>query len=141
VNRVADRRIGGGLLVGGLIALSVAGAQAAPMSRADYRFDLAHIAADYAAASKTCSLQTGNAARICAEEARAARALARAELDYRYSGKLDDQRQVLVVSANNAYSVARLKCADQARGNREVCEQQARSDLSRALANPDQTNP
>jgi hypothetical protein len=142
--RAADRhraclRVAAGLaLLAGLASLP---AQAAPMSQADFRSDRARIAADYTAARTACALQGGNAARICAEEARAAQSLARAELDYKYSGKMLDQHHILVVSANNAYSVARVKCADQARGNREVCVQQARSDLSKALADNGQTLP
>jgi hypothetical protein len=137
---VAEHRVVAWLsmLIAGVLAVPV---QAAPMSRADYRSDLARIGADYAAASKVCSMQTGNVARICAEEARSAQSLARAELDYGYSGKLADQRRVVVVAANNDYTVARLKCADQARGNREVCVQQARSDLSKALADASQSRP
>jgi hypothetical protein len=140
VDRGAVRhRIAAGLAL--LAGLGLQPAQAAPMSQADFRSDRARIAVDYTSARAACALQEGNAARVCFEEARAARSLALAELDYKYSGKMLDQHHILVVSANNAYSVARVKCADQARGNREVCVQQARSDLSKALAGNGQTYP
>ncbi|MBK6854006.1 MAG: hypothetical protein IPG93_21085 [Burkholderiales bacterium] len=131
---MADRRVEVALVL--LAGLAMSAAHGAPMSLADFRSDQARIGADFTSARANCARQAANAARVCAEEARAAHSLARAELDYRYSGKLEDQRHIVVVAANNAYSVARLKCGDQARGNREVCVQQARSDLSKALADP-----
>jgi hypothetical protein len=67
--------------------------------------------------------------------------LARAELDYRYSGRMSDQARIPVVAAQGAFAVARVKCADQALPNREVCVKQARSELTRSLADASQGRP
>jgi hypothetical protein len=130
-----------GLLAGLLPGLFAASAQAAPMSRADFRSDQARIGADYQAAAQSCNTQGGNAARVCLEQARSVQRLARAELDYRYSGRMSDQARIPVVAAQGAFAVAKVKCADQALANRDVCVKQARSELTRSLADASQGRP
>lgn len=120
------------LVVAALLALPVA--HAATMSKAEYRADKARISADYKADKAACASQSGNAKDICVEEAKAKESVARAELEYSYSGKSGDQTKVLVAKAKSAYAVAKEKCDDKAGNDKDVCVKEAKAVETKALA-------
>mgnify|MGYP000075285024 FL=1 len=80
-----------------LMAFSAANAET--MSKADYKAGKSRISADYKADKSACSAQAGNAKDICVQEAKAKEKVARAELEYAYTGKSSDHNKVLVTKA------------------------------------------
>lgn len=120
------------LVVAALLSLSVA--QAATISKDQYKADKTRISADYKADKAACAALAGNAKDICTQEAKAKEAVARAELEYSYSGKTADQTKVLMVKAKSAYAVAKEKCNDQAGNPKDVCVKEAKAVEVKALA-------
>lgn len=114
--------------------LSFSAAQAVTISKAEYKADKTRIGADYKAAKAACAAFAANAKDICVEESKAKEKVARAELEYSYSGKAADQTKVLVVKAKSAYAVAKEKCDDQAGNAKNVCVKEAKAVEVKALA-------
>ena len=104
------------LIAGALLAMPLAQA----MSKADYTAAKTRISADYKADRAACASQAGNAKDVCGEEAKAKEKVARAELEYSYSGKPADQTKVLETKAKSAYAVAKEKCDDKAGNDKQV---------------------
>ena len=120
------------LIVAALLALPVA--QAANISKDEYKSGKTRISADYKADKAACAPLTANAKDICVEEASAKQKVARAELEYGYSGKPADQTKVKVAKAESAYAVAKEKCDDQSGNAKDVCVQEAKAVEVKALA-------
>jgi hypothetical protein len=120
------------LVVAALLSFSVA--QAANISKAEYKTEKTRISADYKADKAACAALAGNAKDICVQEAKAKEKVARAELKYSYSGKAADQTKVLIVQAKSAYAVAKEKCDDQAGNAKDVCVKEAKAVKVKALA-------
>ena len=118
------------LIAGALLAMPLAQA----MSKADYTAAKTRISADYKADRAACASQAGNAKDVCGEEAKAKEKVARAELEYSYSGKPADQTKVLETKAKSAYAVAKEKCDDKAGNDKQVCVQEAKAVETKALA-------
>lgn len=114
--------------------LVFSGAQAATMTKADYNADKTRISADYKTDKTACVSFAGNAKDICMEEAKAKEEIARAELEYSYSGKASDQTKLLEVKAKAAYAVAKEKCDDKAGNEKDVCVKEAKAIETKALA-------
>ena len=74
-----------------------------------------------------CATRAGNAKDVCVEEAGAKQKVARAELEYSYSGKPDDRNKLNMVKAESAYSVAKEKCDDRDGNAKDVCIQEAKA--------------
>lgn len=120
------------LIVAAILVLPVA--QAATMTKADYKAGKTRISADYKADKAACASLAGNAKDICVEEAKAKEKVARAELKYGYTGKPGDQTKVLVAKAKSAYSVAKEKCDDKSGNDKDVCVKEAKAVETKALA-------
>jgi hypothetical protein len=120
------------LVMAGLLALPLA--QAASMSKADYNSAKTRINASYQAERGACASQTSNAKDICIEEASAKQKVARAELEFDYSGKPADQTKLKQAKAEATYAVAKEKCDDQAGNAKDVCVQEAKAVEVKALA-------
>jgi hypothetical protein len=120
------------LIVAAMLALPLA--QAATMSKAEYKADKTRISADYKADKAACASLSGNAKDICVEEAKAREKVARAELEYNYSGKPGDQTKVLMAKAKSAYAVAKEKCDDKTGNDKDICVKEAKAVETKALA-------
>ena len=120
------------LIIAAMLVLPVA--QAANMAKADYKAGKTRISADYKADKAACASLAANAKDICVEEAKAKEKVARAELEYGYSGKASDQTKVLEVKAKTAYAVAKEKCDDKAGNDKDVCVKEAKAVETKALA-------
>jgi hypothetical protein len=120
------------IIVAALLSLSVA--QAATISKDQYKADKTRISADYKADKAACAALSANAKDICVQEAKAKETVARAELEYGYSGKATDQTKVLMAKAESAYAVAKEKCDDQAGNAKDVCVKEAKAVEVKALA-------
>ena len=120
------------LIVAALFALPLA--QAATMARPDYTAAKSRISADVKADKAACAPMTANAKDICVEEAKAKEKVARAELEYGYTGKAKDQTKIPVAKAESAYAVAKEKCDDLKGNDKDVCVKQAKAIEVKALA-------
>ncbi len=120
------------LIVAALLSFSVA--QAANLTKAEYKAEKTRISADYKADKIACDAFKANAKDICVQEAKAKESVARAELEYSYTGKAADQTKVLEVQAKSAYAVAKEKCDDQAGNAKDVCVKEAKAVEVKALA-------
>jgi hypothetical protein len=115
-----------------LLALPLA--QAATMIKADYTASKTRISDSFKSEKAACGTNTGNAKDICMEEAKAKEKVARAELEFGYTGKAEDQTKVLVAKAESAYAVAKEKCDDQTGNDKDVCVKAAKAVEVKALA-------
>lgn len=114
--------------------LSFSAAQAATLSKADYKADKTRISADYKADKKACDAMKANAKDVCIEEAKAKEKVALAELEYSYTGKAADQTKVLEAQAKSAYAVAKEKCDDLAGNAKDICVKEAKAAEVKGLA-------
>jgi hypothetical protein len=121
------------LIVAAVLALPLA--HAATMGKPDYAAAKSRISADYKADKTACASLSANAKDICAQEAKAKEKVARAELEYAYTGKPEDQNKVVVAKAESTYSVAKEKCDDMKGNDKDVCVKQAKATEVKALAN------
>ena len=120
------------LIVAALFVLPLA--QATPMAKADYSAAKTRLSADYKAAKAACASLSDNAKDVCVEEAKAKEKVARAELEYGYTGKTADQNKVMVAKAESSYAVAKEKCDDLAGNPKDVCVKEAKAVEVKALA-------
>jgi len=120
------------LMIAGLLALPLA--HAASMDKTAYKAGKSRIEADYKTAKAACAQLASNAKDVCTEEAKAKEKVARAELEYAYTGKMGDQNKILVVKAETAYAVAKEKCDDKAGNVKDVCVKEAKAIEVKALA-------
>lgn len=120
------------LIFAALLSLSVA--QAATISKDEYKAGKTRISAEYKTDKAACAAFKANAKDICVEEAKAKEKVARAELEYSYSGKAADQTKVLEAKAKSAYAVAKEKCDDMAGNDKDVCVKEAKAAQTKGLA-------
>lgn len=109
-------------------------AQAAPPTKAEYASAKTAISEDYKADKTACASFKDNAKDICMEEAKAKEKTARAELEFRASGKPADGTKVKVVKADGAYEVAKERCDDLRDNAKDVCNKEAKAAHVAALA-------
>lgn len=127
-----SRNLKASLIVAALLSFSVA--QAATLTKAEYKAEKTRISADYKLDKKACDAFKDNAKDICVEEAKANEKVALAEREYSYTGKAADQTKLLEVQAKSAYAVAKEKCDDQAGNAKDVCVKEAKAVEVKALA-------
>jgi hypothetical protein len=114
--------------------LSLTAAQAEMISKPDYKAGKTRISEAYKADKVACKTQSGNAKDVCQEEAKGKEKVARAELEYSYTGKEADGNKVNVAKAKAAYKIAKEKCDDLAGSAENVCVQEAKAVEQKALA-------
>ena len=120
------------IAVAALLALPLA--QAANMSKDDYKAGKDRISASYKADKAACAALSGNTKDVCIEEAKGKEKVAKAELEYSYTGKASDQNKLLKAKAEASYAVAKEKCDDKAGNDKDVCVKEAKSLETQALA-------
>lgn len=127
-----SRNFKASLIVAALLSFSVA--QAATLTKAEYKAEKTRISAEYKLDEKACDAFKDNAEDICEEEAKAKEKVALAEREYRYTGKAADRTKLLEAKAKSAYAVAKEKCDDQAGNAKDVCVKEAEALEVKALA-------
>ena len=118
--------------IAALFALSAA--QAQTMTSAEMGAAKDRIAADYKSARATCDAMAGNAKDICVEEAKGKEKVAKAELDYKRSGKAEDMSKVAMAKAEAEYEVAKERCDDKTGNDKDACRSQAKAAEAKAKA-------
>ena len=127
-----SRNFKASLIVAALLSFSVA--QAANLTKAEYKAEKTRISADYKADKAACDAFKANAKDICVQEAKAKEKVALAEREFSYTGKAADQTKVLEAKAKSAYAVAKEKCDDQSGNAKDVCVKEAKAVEVKALA-------
>ncbi len=122
------------LLAAALALLSLSAAQAATMPKADYTASKGRISDTYKADKAACAPLKDNAKDICVEEAKAKEKIARADLEYSYSGKAADATKARVALAEANYAVAKERCDDRTGNDKDVCVKEAKAVEVKALA-------
>ena len=120
------------LLFAALLAMS--GLQAATMAKADYSAGKTSITAQYKSDKDACASQAGNAKDICIEEAKGKEKVARAELEYSYTGKAKDAIKVREAKVDAVYMVAKEKCDDLAGNPKSVCVTESKAARTKGMA-------
>jgi hypothetical protein len=114
--------------------LAVPVVHGATMSNADYNANRTRIGADYKVEKAACASLAGNTKDICVQQAKAKEKVARAELEYSYSGKAADANKLAVARAESDYAVAKERCDDKAGNAKDVCVKEAKAIEVKALA-------
>jgi hypothetical protein len=114
--------------------LSFTAAQAATMTKADYKASKTTISASYTADKQACAALAANAKDVCIEQAKGKEKVALAELEYGYTGKVGDRNKILVVKADTTYATAKERCDDLAGNPKDVCVKEAKAVQIKALA-------
>ncbi|MDP2006401.1 MAG: hypothetical protein Q8K45_12050 [Rubrivivax sp.] len=115
-------------------SLSSSFATAATLSKADYNAAKSRISADYKAGQQACASLAANAKDVCVVDAKGKEKVARADLEFRYSGKPADGSKLRVATAEAAYALAKEKCDDLAGNDKDVCVKAAKAVEVKALA-------
>ena len=111
-----------------IVALAISSvAFSATIGKEDYKARKAQISDTYKADKKACGSLAGNAKDICQEEAKGKEKVARAEVEYQYTGKPRDNEKLVMAKADAAYEVAKEKCDDLAGNPKDVCVTEAKA--------------
>jgi hypothetical protein len=121
------------VIVAGLLALASAHA-ADTMSKADYKAAKESVTAQYKTDKAACDSLKDNAKDVCIEEAKGKEKVAKAELEYKNSGKDKDRTKLAVAKAEANYAVAKEKCDDKAGNDKDVCRKEAKAAEVKAKA-------
>ena len=110
------------------------GAFAATMSHAEYSAKKDQISADYKSDKAACDKLSDNAKDVCVEKAKGKESVAKAELEYSYTGKDSDAAKVAEKKADANYAVAKEQCDDKKGNDKDVCVKEAKATHEKALA-------
>jgi hypothetical protein len=113
-----------------LIAAAIFGlslAQAGTITRADYNTEQTRIAADFKTAEARCGALAGNGRDVCIQEAKANEKIARADLEYRFTGEKGDARKAMTARAEAGYAVAKERYEVRTGNEKVVCVQEAKA--------------
>ena len=101
---------------------------------ATYRTMTQQADADYKVATAQCKDMSGNARKVCTEEAKVVRARADLAALTDYNNTLKGRTKARTDLANADYSLAKLKCADTSGAEKDSCMSNARAVHTAALA-------
>jgi len=121
-------------LIAAAVLLLPLATQAAAMSKSDYGASKTRIEAVYKSDKAACAALAGNAKDICVEEAKGKGKVARADLEYGYTGKAADRDKLRVAKADATYAVAKERCDDMAGNAKDLCVTEAKATKTKALA-------
>lgn len=114
--------------------LSMSAVQAASITKDEYKAGKDRIEAQHKADKALCDPMSGNAKDICQEEAKAKEKVAKAELEYSYTGKDKDLAKIGEVKADTSYEVAKERCDDKSGDAKDLCQKEAKATHTKALA-------
>ena len=107
---------------------------AAAMSPSEYSNEKAHLATVYKSDKSACSDFSSNQKDICFEKAAGKDKVARAELEYQFTGKPADRTKVATAKADAEFALAKERCDDKSGHPKDVCRQEAKAAHTKALA-------
>jgi outer membrane murein-binding lipoprotein Lpp len=107
---------------------------AASMSHAEYAAKKDQISAEYKADKAACDKLEGNNKDICVEKAKGKEKIAKAELEFNYTGKPADSEKIAVAKADASYEVAKEMCDDKKGNDKDLCVKDAKAVHAKAIA-------
>ena len=113
--------------------VTISGAFAGTMDRSNYSAEKDRISADYKAEKAACDKFSANEKDICLEQAKGKEKVARAELDYKDSGKPADENRIAVAKADASFAVAKEMCDDKNGNVKDVCRAEAKAAHTKSL--------
>ncbi|MEG0885211.1 MAG: BON domain-containing protein, partial [Janthinobacterium sp.] len=90
--------------------------------------------ADYKQAKAACDAQSGNAKKVCVEEAKVARAKAESDAVAQYRNTPRELGKARKDVANAEYDLAKAKCGDRTGADKTTCMNDAKAAKTAALA-------
>lgn len=109
-------------------------AHAANMSKDVYHTQKSTIENTYKMEHKACGDLGGNAKDICVEKAKGKENVAKAELEYQFSGKQSDRVAAQKARIKADFEVAKEMCDDTSGHAKDVCTTQAKAEHEKSLA-------
>jgi len=122
------------LLIAAATSLGSVAYAAGSMTHAEYSAKKDQISAEYKAEKAACDKLSGNEKDVCVEKASGKEKVAKAELEYRYTGKKSDADKIAVERADADYAVAKEMCDDRKGRDKDVCVAEAKATHTKALA-------
>jgi len=122
------------LLMFALASSCLVAAQAAPMTRDEYKAAKDKVEADYKMDKAKCDGLKDNAKDVCDKEAKGKENVAKAQLEQQYKPSDSNARKVEEEKVKANYAVAKEKCDDQKGDAKSACEKQAKADESKGKA-------
>lgn len=116
------------------VLLALPAAHAAMISKADHAAGKTRISAEYKTENQACKTLTANAKDICVQEAKAKEKIAKADLEFAYTGTVKDQNKAKVAKAEAMYAVAKERCDDKSGNDKDVCVKEAKAIEVKSLA-------
>ncbi len=107
---------------------------AASMSQAEYSAKKDQISAEYKADKAACDKLDGNNKDVCVEKAKGKEKVAKAELEFNYTGKQADSAKIAVAKADAEYDVAKEMCDDKKGNDKDLCVKDAKAAHAKAIA-------
>ncbi len=118
---------------------AASGSYAATGDRTDYDAAKDRIASEFKADKATCDGYSDNKKDVCQLQAKGKEKVARAEAEHNYSGKPADMHKIAMVKADSAYEVAKEMCDDKGGSEKDVCNAEAKSTHTKAVADSKMT--
>lgn len=107
---------------------------AAAMSHAEYAAKKDQISAEFKADKAACDKLEGNNKDVCVEKAKGKEKVAKAELEFNYTGKQADSAKIAVAKADANYDVAKEMCDDKKGNDKDLCVKDAKAMHAKAIA-------
>lgn len=107
---------------------------AASMSHAEYAAKKDQISAEFKADKAACDKLEGNNKDVCVEKAKGKEKVAKAELEFNYTGKEADSAKIAVAKADANYDVAKEMCDDKKGNDKDLCVKDAKAMHAKAIA-------
>ena len=104
------------------------------LSTVDYDAIKDRIGADYKVGKTECAKLSGNTKDICMERTKGIERVARAELEYKYSGKGSDANHLAMAQADAAFAVSKELCDDMTGNAKDLCRTEAKTTHVKARA-------
>jgi hypothetical protein len=117
--------------------LFTSSANAADLTKVEYKDAGKSIDADFDAAKQRCRALAGNASDVCTAEAKGNKNIAETELEYRYQPTAKHRRSARIARADAVYGVAIQKCDGLAGNDKDVCVKQAKAAKVASVADAD----
>ena len=108
---------------------------AAAMSPSEYSHEKARLATVFQSEKTACGDFGGNQKDICQEKASGKDKVARAELDYQFTGKPVDRSKLAMAKADADFALAVERCDNKSGKPKDVCRQEAKAVHTQAVAN------
>ncbi|CDG81778.1 BON domain-containing protein [Janthinobacterium agaricidamnosum] len=115
--------------------------QSTQASGASYKNLTDKASSDYKAAKTACDANSGNARKVCVEEAKVARAKAESDAVAQYRNTPRELSKARKSVADAEYDLAKAKCGERSGSDKTVCTNQAKAARDTALAAADSGTP